>query len=131
MNNFTGKINDSNVNNVRVQIARKKQSVPYHATAHDSSGVITDYDSFPYTRWFRGVPESSKPIVAEREAGWRPRHDRCYRFSQPAAKSHYPNHCFQGPCHFTHPCYPEYLTKYADEDILDTIINKACIVQYR
>lgn len=67
-----------NVKNIQEQIKRKKQSSPYYATTKQSTSVITDYDTFPYTRYFRGVAEMSEPIVAEREAGWRPRHDDSY-----------------------------------------------------
>ena len=67
-----------NVKNIREQIKRKKQSTPYYATTKQATSVITDYDTFPYPRYFRGVAEMSEPIVAEREAGWRPRHDDSY-----------------------------------------------------
>jgi len=77
-NNFTPYINDDNVSNIRSQIMMKKGSDPYYATASQAKSVTTDYDTFPYPRWFRGIPSSTVPIVAEREAGWRPRHDSCY-----------------------------------------------------
>ncbi len=67
-----------NVKNIREQIERKKQSTPYYATTKQAVSVITDYDTFPYPRYFRGIAEMSEPIVAEREAGWRPRHDDSY-----------------------------------------------------
>ncbi len=78
MEDLTATINRNNVNSVREQINRKKQSRPFLATINDAAQTITDYDTFPYPRWFRGVPESSQPIVAEREAGWRTRYDDCY-----------------------------------------------------
>lgn len=131
-NELTPYINNLNINNVRYQIAIKKGFNPYLATTEQSVQVLTDHDTFPYPRYFRGIPESSQPIVAEREAGWRPRHDDCYKVLKPyVQKQHYPNHCFQGSCSGTFPCYPEYLTKYADRELLDTILNKSCIVQYR
>ena len=77
MNNLY--INYNNVNNIQEQIKNKKQPNPYFATTKQSKSVITDYDTFPYPRYFRGKPESSLPIVAEREAGWRPRHDDAYK----------------------------------------------------
>jgi hypothetical protein len=72
-------INYNNVNNIKKQIENKKKSDPYFATTKQSKSVITDYDTFPYPRYFRGNPESSLPIIAEREAGWRPRHDDAYQ----------------------------------------------------
>ena len=129
--NFTQNINSSNVNHVRRQIAKKNGSAPYLATKKEASDILTDYDVFPYPRYFRGVPTSSVPIVAEREAGWRPRHDDCYKVLQPPSKINYPNHCYQAACSTVYPCYPEYLTKYADKELLNVILNKACISQYR
>ena len=77
---FTSKfLTDNNVMNVREQINKKKGLNPYFATADDVVGVVTDQDVFPYQRMFRGVPESSVPIVYERETGWRDRHDDAYR----------------------------------------------------
>lgn len=124
-------ITQQNVNNVRAQILQKQQSCPYYATVGDASSVITDYDTFPYPRWFRGVYSSDLPIVAEREAGWRPRHDDCYRVNKPYSNMPYPDHCFESACSTVFPCYPEYLTKYSDKKLLDIMLNKSCIVQYR
>jgi len=77
---FTSKfLTDNNVMNVREQINKKKAMNPYFATADDIVGVVTDQDVFPYQRMFRGIPESSAPIVYERETGWRDRHDDAYR----------------------------------------------------
>lgn len=77
---FTSKfLTDNNVMNVREQINKKKGMNPYFATADDVVEVVTDQDTFPYPRMFRGVPESSVPIVYERETGWRDRHDDAYR----------------------------------------------------
>ncbi len=66
-------INIQNIQNVQFEIQRKKYSEnPYYATHKNVVQVITDYDELPYKRWYRGVPESNVPIVAEREAGYRP-----------------------------------------------------------
>lgn len=134
MSKITPQINERNVDNVRAQINRKNLSVPYHATTKQAAGVLTDYDTFPYPRWFRGVYYSPQPIVAEREAGWRPRHDNCYRISEPygiQSQVAYPNHCYEAACSTVYPCYPEYLAKWSDKEALDVVLNKACIVQYR
>lgn len=131
-NEFTPIINDININNIRQQIAIKKGYQPYLATENQASQVITDYDTFPYPRWFRGVPESYRPIVAEREAGWRPRYDNCYKVIEPKDNVNvYPNHCYETACSTVYPCYPEYLTKYADREALNVMLNNTCISQYR
>jgi len=124
-------INDINVTNIKEQILQKQKSTPYYATTKESTSVLTDYDTFPYPRYFRGVPRSTKPIIAEREAGWRPRHDKCYHVDPPCTVPQpYPNHCFQAPCSTVYPCYPEYLTKYSDKEALDLILNNTCTIQY-
>jgi len=132
-NRLTPFINEQNVQNVRAQIARKKDYNPYLATVDQSSEVLTDYDTFPYPRWYRGVPTSSQPIVAEREAGWRPRHDSCYKVLEPTipGRNPYPNHCFAAACSTVFPCYPEYLEKQSDREAMNLILNKACVIQHR
>jgi hypothetical protein len=66
-------INERNMRNIQVEIQRKKYSEkPYFATHKNVVQVVTDYDELPYKRWYRGIPELEVPIVAEREAGYRP-----------------------------------------------------------
>ena len=131
---FTPIVNQSNVKNIREQIERKKGYNPYHATVTQSVQVLTDYDTFPYPRYYRGVPDSTVPIVAEREAGWRPRHDSCYEVIQPNGMEmypKYPNHCWQGPCSLVTPCYPEHASRYASLEEMNLILNNKCITQHR
>ena len=131
---FTPIVNDANIKNVRKQIERKLNYKPYHATVTQSVQVLTDYDTFPYPRYYRGVPDSTVPIVAEREAGWRPRHDSCYNIVKPnnlKPYPKYPNHCFQSACSTTYPCYPEYADKYSSLEEMYTSLNNNCIIEYR
>jgi hypothetical protein len=131
--NITPVLNEYNIENIRSQIQAKKMSLPYYSTANQAMEVVTDYDTFPYPRYFRGVANSTLPIVAEREAGWRMRRDECYKVIEPdnLPKKDPPNLCFQAPCSTVYPCYPEYLTKYSDKEALDLILNRTCTVQYR
>lgn len=132
--NLTPLLNNNNINNIRRQIELKKGSDPYHTTVAQAPQVLTDYDTFPYPRYFRGVPESDVPIVAEREAGWRPRHDNCYKVTEPVglpAYPEYPNNCFQSACSTVFPCYPEYASRYTDLEAMHLVLNNKCIVQYR
>lgn len=122
---------DKNIALVRSVILQKKNiDVPFHSTMSDVSQTFTDYDNFPYNRWYRGVPDVDAPIVAEREAGWRPRNDECYT-SKLVGEDNYPTHCYQVPCSTVFPCYPTHQTKYSDKLALKVAINKACIPQYR
>ena len=124
------KINDSNIESIRKQIEKKNGTEPFFGTMDGAKSVITDIDHHPYTRFYRGVYNSSDPVVFEREAGWRPIHNNCYRTIY-TEKSEYPNHCFESACSTVYPCYPQYLHKFSDRDALNVQLNRACIVQYR
>jgi hypothetical protein len=67
----------------------------------------TDYDTFPYPRWFRGDYEMAGPVVAERRAGWRRREDWKYKipFSRINEYDLYPEHCWQYPCSVRRPSF--------------------------
>lgn len=77
---LTPLMNESNVGTVRTLISRKISHIPYYATEQQAMSTFTDQDHFPYTRYYRGIAESSVPIVMEREAGWRPLNNQCYRY---------------------------------------------------
>jgi hypothetical protein len=131
---ITPMINTNNVNNIRTQIYQKTGSTPFFATAENVVYTLTDHDTFPYPRYYRGVVGSSTPVIAEREAGWRKREDSCYDVRE--SKKHNipevnPNNCFQSACSTVYPCYPEYMTKYSDKEAMDLILNRTCIAQYR
>ena len=114
-----------NIANIHNEIAKKKESNPYFATTHQAVQVLTDYDTFPYPRYFRGIPTSSVPIIAEREAGWRPRRDECYKNQDKPCKSLHPNLCFQAACSTVRPCVLK------EKEDLKLIDNGVCNVKYR
>ena len=119
-------INLQNMTNIQYQIQRKKYNeTPYFATKSNVTQVITDYDELPYRRWYRGIPEVNIPIIAEREAGYRPLIKNIYitEKSEPE-KIH---HCFESACSVVYPCYPEYLKKYSDRDEMNVMLNKTCM----
>jgi hypothetical protein len=124
-------INKNNVDFVRSQMAIKNSNIPLYSYG---TQVLTDYDHFPYNRYFRGEYKNSNPVVAEREAGFRPRYDNCYNLSFKQCKKEdcpYPEHCFESACSIVYPCYPEYLAKYSDREALNVMLNNKCTVQYR
>lgn len=124
-------IDIQNLNNIREQILLKKGSDPYFATASDGSIALTDYDNFPYNRWYRGSPYSTKPIIAEREAGWRPIQTQCYDGKEDTEVLTKPRMCFEVPCSTVFPCFPEFLNKYADNELLGLLVEKSSVLQYR
>lgn len=128
---LTQHMNTQNVTNVRNLITKKQSCYPFLATEADALSAITDMDHFPYTRFYRGNPHSSRPTVFEREAGWRPANNQCYQPNIRHIEQGYPNHCYSSACSTVFPCYPSYQQKFADKEALDVQLNSACIVQYR
>jgi hypothetical protein len=90
---------------IRNQIKLKKGSNPYFSTSNDAKYVITEFDHFPYTRFYRSVYNCSNPVVIEREAGWRPRRDLCYKSVECNETYDCPDICFQNACSTVLPCY--------------------------
>lgn len=107
MDNLTPLINENNISNVRRQIELKKNYRPFMSTFGDIQGTVTDYDVFPYDRYYRGIPGYSDPVVAERETGFRRREQGCYNLNVPkcATESLYPHHCYESACSTVFPCF--------------------------
>lgn len=117
-------LNENSIESVRAMIQRKNGYLPYYSNNRAVQNVITDQDHFPYTRYFRGVPEQSRPIIAEREAGWRPIQNDCYKLTTQKIKTE-PKYCWQNACSTVLPC------KVVPEDNTIALINKECLVKYR
>jgi len=124
---------ERNIDNIRYQIFLKNKSQPYFSTVKTNNNVLTDFDVFPYNRFFRGEAMSEKPIVAEREAGWRPRNKDCYEpefYKNEKLKHHdikTPRNYFQPPCSTVYP-------KYVNENEIslnDIKLNENCVISYR
>lgn len=110
-------------------IYHKKGPLPFYSSGPN---IKTDMDVFPYPRHYRGIPESETPVVMDREAGWTPRHDNCYKVPITVeSTSYYPNHCFQGAPSTVYPCYPEYLRKYSDKKEMDSQLFRKNVIEYR
>jgi len=124
-------VNIENVNNIREQIQNKLKSTPYFADIDTGAIVLTDYDSFPYKRWWRGIPQYHKPIVAEREAGWRPINNSCYKPEKNTSiKKNFGDYCFQSACSTVFPCNKNNIVNHS-QNFLDVELNKNCVVEYR
>ena len=131
---YSEDINTRNTQNIRYQINNKKGFCPYYGTRMNNKNVITDYDTFPYSRYFRGDAHSDIPIVAEREAGWRPRNEDCYDSKyvrNESQKKHHdivtPRNFFQPPCSTVYPKY----VKDGDISLSDIKLNENCVISYR
>ena len=66
-------------NKLEYLINMKNSYEPFNYIEKDSMAKITDIDHFPYTRFYRGKYLSDKPIIMDREAGYRKRIDNEYK----------------------------------------------------
>lgn len=129
MNNFSDQITNNNINFVRQQINKKQSSQHFELATYDMvKKSTTDFDHYPYTRFYRGIYYKQNPMFIEREAGFRKRHDDCY---EPTI--HYDtippsNLCYESACSVVYPCYPAYLRKYSDKEQMDVMLNRTCVI---
>jgi hypothetical protein len=116
------------MNEVQQLIKLKNQDRPYQSSGPK---VITDMDTFPYPRFYRGRYESEIPVILEREAGWRKRCDNNYVYTPERVELPYPNHCFQSAVTTVYPCRPEYERKYSDKKEMDIQLYNSRVNEYR
>ena len=104
-----------NIERIKNEIFLKNSNNPYYVNQTIYS-VRNEYDQFPYPHWYKGVAESDKPQIAEREAGWIPK-----RHKEPVKKEKDTpiEMCFQSACSTIYPCYSQ------DNSYL--YLNKACV----
>ena len=110
---------NNNEKYIRNEILKKNSTNPYFVD-NTIYMIYNDYDVVPYPRWFRGDVKSSKPYVADREAGWTPKNT--FKPKIPKEEVKKPTMCFQNPCSVVYPCYaPE--SNYISS-------NKVCITDH-
>jgi hypothetical protein len=84
-------------------LAKNLYDIPYYANRGAVTQIVTDYDHFPYQRFYRGKYDSSEPCIAEREAGWRIRKGPCYLYKK-EVDDYMPRLCWSKPCSTVLPC---------------------------
>lgn len=57
---------------IQEQMFLKNLDAPYTVSNNIIKDVKTEYNTFPYRKWYKGKYSSHKPIVDKREAGFRP-----------------------------------------------------------
>ena len=56
---------------MRKEICQKNNpNRAYYATNKTVKKFTTDFDNFPYSRWYRGQNQESRPVIIDREAGY-------------------------------------------------------------
>ena len=115
----------NNKSNVLAEIKRKNCHLPLQFDDSVITNVVTDYDTFPYPRWFRGEYNSDCPIIADREAGWRPQNNECYKAPLCSKPYPYPNHCFEAAFSTVYPCFPPIVENDS------VLLNKVNVIHYR
>ena len=120
-------ISIKNIETIKSQINSKQSDYTHFGTINEAEKTLTDFDHFPYTRFYRGVYYSSEPLVSSREAGWKPHQNNCYTPNCSYEKQDYPDNCFQYACSTIFPCN---VGKKSDKNSHEKF-NTTCIVQYR
>jgi hypothetical protein len=112
---------------IRAQISQKlNYSKPWYASAELATSVITDRDTFPYQRFYRGKFNEENPRIFEREAGFRKLNNPCYTPMYVYPEETQPNLCWEGPCSATYPCIPEFSSKFTDKQAYRVQLNRMC-----
>ena len=57
---------------IQEQMFLKNLNVPYTVSNNIIKNVKTEYNTFPYRKWYKGKYTSHQPIVDKREAGFKP-----------------------------------------------------------
>ena len=96
----------NNRNMIQFQIDQKTQyNVPFYATRDLVESTLSPFDHFPYKYYWRGETQNPNPVVMEREAGYRPLHNQCYKqLGTPKKCNH--SYCWSYPCSTVFPCCP-------------------------
>ncbi|MDC3332842.1 hypothetical protein OAV62_01230 [bacterium] len=99
-------ISQNNRNMIQFQINQKTQyNVPFYATQDIVESTMSPFDHFPYKYFWRGEAQNPNPVIMEREAGYRPLHNRCYKqLGIPKKGNH--SRCWSYPCNTVSPCCP-------------------------
>ena len=103
---------------------KNQYQTPYYATRSTVGSCITDFDDFPYRRFWRGEAANPHPVIIEREAGYRFVERNCYT-THPVYTVEYPQHRFEGPCSTVYPSVPD--KRFADHEAMNVMLNRACV----
>lgn len=94
----------TNYDIVRYHIRQKQQlNIPYRVQVGRQTIPTTDMDHFPYQRFYRGRTDADSIIMFDREAGYYPRNDYCYKKHVQVTPDK-TEFCWQYPCSNIKPC---------------------------
>ena len=119
----------NNIEFIRSEIEKKNSDSPYVSTIRHPMNVITDYDVFPYQRWYKGAPHMDTAVHDMREAGWRIRNDACYQptYNAPKQPSVAKDFFFSSGCstNLVHnPPHPQTTMKTANPEYINDCNSK-------
>lgn len=99
-------------------------STPYYGKLGDVMQTQTDFDNFPYNRFFVSKYDSPYPTVYDRNAGYRVLNTPAYRCPRRACNDKTPDLCFSAASTTVYPCYPPYFYEYADQVARNNALNR-------
>lgn len=98
---------------IQLQIRRLQNlNVPYYPTTSTVKSTPTQVNHFPYTRFFRGDYRQPYVQFFDREAGWTPQDNACYKNIYRETKSLPPDYCYQAPASVIYPCHRDNLEQH-------------------
>jgi hypothetical protein len=89
---------------IQNQMRGKIGPCPYFPPIQEIFQVRTDVDEQPYHRFFRGRPDSDRPVIWDREAGYSRIRAQTTTPRRTAEVATTPSTCFQVPCSTVLPC---------------------------
>jgi len=111
------------------QIRRKLDyNTPYYGKRGDVVHSQTDFDNFPYNRFFVSRYDSPTASVYERKAGYRVLNNaayKCHEKTQGCPTT--PDMCFAAAASTVYPCNPTYFYEYASNESRDKALNRKCV----
>ncbi len=107
------------------QIQRKLDyNTPYYGKLGDVMQTETDFDNFPYNRFYRSVYDSTKPGIYDRKAGYRVLETAKYACPQKPLDTFVPDLTFSAPGSTTYPAYPTYFYEFAETASRNNGLNR-------
>ena len=110
--NLTPYINKQNVETVQDLIKQKNNGLPFTVSNQATADIKTDIDSWPYNRYYRGIPSFSNPVIMEREAGFRQLDNNCYKPITVLKPRIEPDITFTPPCTTILPSHKDIYSQF-------------------
>lgn len=108
-----------------------EKKLDYNEPVHGKLGSVilaeTDFDNFPYNRYYRSIYNDPNPHVYDRPTGYKVLTNSIYECPKGAPDTYVPDNCFSASGTTVYPCYPPYFYQYAETDARNVALNRKVI----